>query len=1036
VASYYQAKDEVERLVERFSHNYKAYTSPDYNETELRIQFVNPFFESLGWDMSNVAGRHEVFHEDRVEVEEGGKRKPKHPDYGFRIDGQVRFYVEAKKPYVKLKTDRDPAFQLRRYGWSRKLTASVLTDFEEFIIYDCRVPPDQNDEPHRARLEYYQYTDYISKWDEIVGLFSREAVLDNRLDEWVRGKKARGTVGVDDAFLKEMEGWREGLAMDIALHNPGLTQRQINMAVQTTIDRIVFLRICEDRQIEGYGRLEDTARGRQVYTNLTQLFRQADAKYNSGLFHFSDEVGREDPDTLTLKLTISDDILQDIISRLYYPVSPYEFSVLPGDILGQIYERFLGKVIELTPGGGATVEEKPEVRKAGGVYYTPTYIVDYIVQNTVGKLVEGKTPDEIGKLKILDPACGSGSFLISAFQYLIDWHLAHYLAHEPAKHVRAKRLRIRPFAAGVKQERAGEVGFVLTTAEKKRILLNNIYGVDLDQQAVEVTKLSLLLKMLEGETAVTTQLELFAERVLPDLENNIKWGNSLIDLDFYEGKQISMFEEEELYRVNVFDWHSKTDGFGTIMANGGFDAVIGNPPYLRIQGLQEFYGSQINYFASKYRSAVKRFDLYLLFAERGFRLLKQAGYLGFIFPHKFINSDFGSGLRQFLIDNRALEKVVNFGNNLIFKQASTYTGIFLLRKIINEEFYYYEFPNLSDLEISPQLRSLTHDNFTTYSIGEFTSQPWTLTNRASGSLLTVLNRQRTTLNDVTDEILVGVQSGIDNVHILEDRGQPKNGKLTLYSERANADIEIEAGLVKPFLMGEDVHRYQVPVPSHYVIYPYYLVAGKTKILEENELREQFPLGYSYLREYQSELREIRERQKTNSKYWYSCHRSRDMRIFESNRIVSPEISLGCNMTVVPAGIYHNTKCYSIVPSSRSESINYWLGLLNSKIMWWFLSNTGYVLRGGYFVFKTNYLKPFPIRTINFDNPVDKNLHNRVVSLVETMLNVHKQLVTAPNPQSQKTIQSVIENTDRKIDELAYELYGLSENEIALVEAGS
>lgn len=391
-------------------------------------------------------------------------------------------------------------------------------------------------------------------------------------------------------------------------------------------------------------------------------------------------------------------------------------------------------------------------------------------------------------------------------------------------------------------------------------------------------------------------------------------------------------------------------------------------------------------------------------------------------------------MRQFLVDNRALEKVVSFGNNLIFKQASTYTGIFLFRKTPNEEFYYYEFPDLPNLEISPQLQSLKHDNFTTYSIRELTSQPWTLTNLASGSLLTVLRHQPTTLGEVTDEILVGVQSGIDDVHILRAYGQPKNGRLTLYSERANTDIEIEAGLVKPFLMGEDVHRYQEPVYSHYVIYPYRLVAGKTKILEENELQEQFPLGYSYLREYQSELREIRERQKTNPKYWYSCHRSRDMRVFEERRIVTPDISLGCNMTVVPAGIYHTTTIYSICFNQRQpENLEYFLGLLNSSLLWFYMKSAGTVLRGGFLRFKTEYLRPFPIHTINFDDPNDSGRHERMVTLVEKMLDLPKQLATAPNPQSQKTIQSVIENTDRQIDQLVYELYGLSEDEIALIE---
>ncbi len=235
--------------------------------------------------------------------------------------------------------------------------------------------------------------------------------------------RKHGTAQVDDAFLEEIESWREKLARNIALRNPKLTQRELNYCVQITIDRIIFLRICEDRKIESYGRLQALQNGANIYRRLLHLFDNADERYNSGLFYFGEEKGRPgSPDTITPKIKIDDKPLKDIIIRLYYPESPYEFSVLPADILGQVYEQFLGKIIRLTAGHQARVEEKPEVRKAGGVYYTPKFVVDYIVQNTIGKLLEGKNPGPRGsasKLKILDPACGSGSFLLGAYQFLL-----------------------------------------------------------------------------------------------------------------------------------------------------------------------------------------------------------------------------------------------------------------------------------------------------------------------------------------------------------------------------------------------------------------------------------------------------------------------------------------------------------------------------------------------------------------------------------------------------------------------------------------
>ncbi|HRT36180.1 MAG TPA: N-6 DNA methylase, partial [Smithellaceae bacterium] len=411
-----KAPQEIFALVARFEQNLEAYQSGKYNETQIRREFIDPFFKVLGWDVENTAGYAEaykdVIHEDAIKIGSVSNA----PDYSFRIGGTRKFFVEAKKPSVNIAEDIGPAYQVRRYAWSAKLPLSILTDFEEFAVYDCRVKPDKSDKASTARIIYMNYKEYLTRWEEIASVFSKEAVMKGSFDKYAESAKAKkGTAGVDAAFLAEIDSWRQALAQNIALRNPKLSQRELNYSVGKTIDRIIFLRICEDRGIEPYGQLMALQNGANVYKRLTEIYYNADDKYNSGLFHFKQEKDRfEPPDDLTLSLSIDDKILKDIFKSLYYPESPYEFSVLPADILGQVYEQFLGKVIHLTPGHRAKVEEKPEVRKAGGVYYTPTYIVDYIVKNTVGKLLEGKTPKTAEKLRILDPACGSGSFLIGA----------------------------------------------------------------------------------------------------------------------------------------------------------------------------------------------------------------------------------------------------------------------------------------------------------------------------------------------------------------------------------------------------------------------------------------------------------------------------------------------------------------------------------------------------------------------------------------------------------------------------------------------
>lgn len=657
-------------LIERFERNSEAYKSGNYNETQVRREFIDPFFEALGWDVNNTAGNAEaykdVIHEDAVKV--SGVTKA--PDYSFRIGGQRKFFVEAKKPSVNLKDAPAPAFQVRRYAWSAKLPLSIVTDFDEFAVYDCRIRPDQKDKADKARVKYYTYQQYIEKWDEIAAVFSKDAILKGSFDKFAESSRAkRGTSEVDNAFLSEIESWRDMLARNIALRNT-LTVRELNDSVQRIIDRIIFLRIAEDRGIEDYGALRSLCNGNNIYGRLQELFYRADDRYNSGLFHFRHEKEEaEPPDKLTPDLKIDDKPFKDILKTLYYPDSPYEFSVLPADILGQVYEQFLGKVIRLTSDHRAVVEDKPEVKKAGGVFYTPTYIVDYIVKNTVGKLLEGKTPKTAEKLHILDPACGSGSFLLGAYQCLLNWHLQWYTENDPEKHAKAKRPILYKGQGGA---------WHLTTGERKRILLNNIYGVDIDIQAVEVTKLSLLLKVLEDETddTLTRQRVLFHERALPNLGNNIKCGNSLIGPDFYDGKLMNMLDTEEAQRINVFDWQAE---FPEIFKAGGFDAVIGNPPYGAM-----FSENEKSYIKEKYQTYKYRFDSYIYFIEKAISITKNLGFTSFITPELWLKLENCASLRNYIAKNISLNVIRFYGEN-VFVKAVVNTIVFILEKKKQQE---------------------------------------------------------------------------------------------------------------------------------------------------------------------------------------------------------------------------------------------------------------------------------------------------------------------------------------------------------------
>ncbi len=991
----------VARLVEHFHDNRAELRSGRYNETQVRREFIDPFFKALGWDVDNETGVSEaykdVIHEDAVKI--GGVTKA--PDYSFRVGGERRFFVEAKKPAVNLKADTSPAFQLRRYAWSANLPISILTDFEEFIVYDCRVKPDQGDRADTARVLYLTYDDYPDQWDRIAGLFARDAVVHGALDQYVDTFKThKGVATVDAAFLREIEAWRDSLAQDIARRNPGLGPRDLNFAVQMTIDRIIFVRMAEDRGIEPYGELLALGNGANVYERLTRMFKQADDRYNSGLFHFKREKGRESPDDLTLDLAIGDAPLKAIFKSLYYPDSPYEFSVLPIEILGHVYEQFLGKVITLTPDHGAVVEEKPEVRKAGGVYYTPTYIVDYIVEHTVGKLLEGKTPRQVagaGKaapLRIVDPACGSGSFLIGAYGYLLDWYRARYEAEGPERH--KKELY-----------QGADGAWRLTTAERKRILLDHIYGVDIDAQAVEVTKLSLLLKVLEGENrqALARQLTFLHERALPDLGRNIQCGNSLIGPDFYDG-QLGLLDDETRYRINVFDWRA---AFPHVFQgdNPGFDAVIGNPPYIGFHGFM----SDKDYLKQSYLSARGKFDYYLPFIEKGIRLLKFGGLLGYICPTNFMKRDHGEALRAHLREAVQIIEITDFEDVQVFKGALNYTGVFIFQREAPSTSHriYYKQRSLDAPAESVLQLSLTDD-------------PWVFRVDEAAEIVNKIKRGKVSLlGKMARGISEGIVTGQNAVFLLD---------------RSDAlRLNLEAPLLHPCIRGRQVRRYALDEISEVVIYPYQLVEGKTKVLSEEELAEYSNI-YSYLKSRRPELggRPYFER---STKLWYELWCQRDLHLLAARKIVVAELASSNRFVLATADeFYGDTVCAITLLPSIKEDLAYLLGLLNSSLLGFYYRRTTVPKANGFYIYKTMFLKNLPIRTIDFADAADRRRHDRMVAMVEEMLRLHKRLAEARTPHEKTALQHQIDALDRQIDALVYALYGLTDEEIRIVEGAS
>lgn len=998
------APAEIRQLVERFEVNLDSYRGGAYNETLLRRDFLDPFFKALGWDIDNSGGYAEAFrevvHEDAIKV--GGSTKA--PDYSFRIGGRRIFFLEAKKPSVVIKDDPGPAYQLRRYAWSANLPLSILSDFEEFAVYDCRIKPAPGDKPSKGRVLYLTFRDYLDRWDEIAGIFSREAVLKGSFDRYASSAKGkRGTTGVDGDFLAQIEGWRETLAKNIALRNPGIEVRDLNFAVQATIDRIVFLRICEDRGIEPLNRLQGLTNGAGIYARLAHVFREADDRYNSGLFHFKAEKNRAgSPDEFTLGLKVDDKVLKALILGLYYPESPYEFSVLPADILGQVYERFLGSVIRLTAGGQAKVEEKPEVKKAGGVYYTPTYIVDYIVKQTVGRLCEGKAPKDVAKLRILDPACGSGSFLIGAYQYLLDWHLAWYIANEPEKHAKGKEPKVY---------RAGD-GWRLTATERKRILTNNIHGVDIDAQAVEVTKLSLLLKVLEGETDETlnAQMKLFHERALPDLDGNIKCGNSLIGPDFFADRLD--LDDDERRRINAFDWKAE---FPEAFKAGGFDAVIGNPPYVR----QESLGAFKDYFKAHYEAFDGVADLYAYFMEQGVRLLRDGGLFSIIVSSSFLRATYGRPLRAALKKHAAVLRLVDFGGLAVFANAKdTYVCIPLLEK--GRQPKHIEIARVASLD-NLKLEEYVAAHRDTVPHERFSADAWSLKSDAETAVFDKIVLAGKPLGThVKGRIFYGVKTGLNEAFVID----------TATREWLITQDKRSAKLIKPLRGGEDIRRYHYRETDQWLIFT-----------RRGVDIDSYPALREHLAQWKDDLTPKKDKnakrgRKPGRYAWYEIQDDvAYFEVFDKPKIIFPDICKAPRFTLDTSGIYLANTAYCLGTDDR-----YLLGILNSRLFWFAISHISipFGVRAGEYRYRLiyQYMEKVPIRVIDMKDKADRARHDRMVALVGQMLKLHEDLSAAKTAHDKTLLERQIAATDRQIDALVYELYGLTDDEVALVDGAA
>ena len=984
-----QARKNLTVLVAKFKSEFESGKTQNYNEEATKTAFIQPLLKDvLGWDVNN---NDEVSPEERVSRDR--------VDYGLKINGKTVMFVEAKP--VKADLDRHIE-QAIKYGFNRRDVPFVmLTDFEGIMLFDTTIKPNFKNLKKGMKLDI-PWKEYLSSFDEL-WILSKESVLAGKLDELIK-VKPKDRITIDKAILEDLEGWREKLAKDIyknnhALFNSGDSDKDgtyLKEITQKILDRIIFMRFCEDRNLSNRPTLKsifadrNEAVGTKAMSFVDEEFKHYNYIFNSDLF------GQRDWDG---KIVVDIKPLKEIILATY---DPYLFDVIPLEVLGNIYEQYLGYTIKLTE-HQAKYELKPEVRKAGGVYYTPKYIVDYIVKNTVGKVLEESTPAKIKKLSILDPACGSGSFLIRAYEEMLNYY----------RGLKVKGDKILEGQAGFGIRGDGKER-ELTIWEKAEILKRHIYGVDIDEQAVEVTKLSLMLKMLEGEQGLVA-----GRNVLPMLDKNIKCGNSLISGD---SQELFKYFGKDYWKVKPFNWKEE---FKHIMVDeGGFDVVVGNPPYVKEYTNREVFEEVKNTDMAKYYQG--KMDLWYFFTCKALDLMKEGGLHSYIAQNNWVTSMGASILRNKIISTSRMLSFFDFNDFRVFKDASIQTMIFVLKKVKTTNIYsvdYYKIVDknilqeeLSDYLIAKKDCKGIQGFKTKINPIEIKDKLIVFVNAEMESIFEKMRNSKV-LYLLKQEITNGLQVQQECVNkshleILGDGFKVGEG-IFIISDDEEKKLKLsknEKELIRPLFTPQEIDRYEISNINHsWVIYT------GSKFKNPLEIKP-----YPQIKEHLDKFKKII----TTDFKPYGIHRTRNEEFFKGEKIVSIRKCSIPSFSFVDFDSYVN-QVYNVIKTER-VNMKYLTGLLNSRLIYFWLYYNG-KKQGEQLQIDRDPLIEIPIIWTS-----DKNIINGIISLVDIMLSLNKKLQTAQNNEKDQ-LQRQIDQTDKEIDELVYKLYGITEEEKKIIE---
>ena len=985
------AKVKLQNLVARYQYAKDNGQLKNASEATMRT-WIDELLSVFGWDVRNthqVLTEHSLGKNEKEKLNQIGSTNTR-PDYTL-VNGNVMLvFVDAKRLTVDIEHDKEVAFQIRSYGWSIGAPFSIVTNFESLAIYDCSPMPNSEDYANVARIGFLKYNQFVDNYEILDSFLSRTNVISGNLK--FIGKKANS---LDETFSKMLGDIRKKLAKVILDGNHIEDINTLSYYVQTIINRILFIRVCESRGLEKEGLLRDFAQNDFWEEFKSCSYAEFYNRYDGPMF-------KRIPPLQSLNIT--NEVFVDFVKCLYYP-SPYRFDVIPLKTLSDIYDLFLGYQLVVKDGEVAD-ELKAEFKKSNGAVTTPANLVSQVIKSTMPDTYIGNyTANQLLSLKVIDIACGSGVFLVGVYDYL-------------AQNIEKKISEGEDFP---KEYYVALDGKVILTLEGRKAIINNcIYGVDINPEAVEVAKLSLSLKLVDDYHPKDFDVVgILGSQILSGIGTNIKCGNSLVEADIEKVCPSIINDLPQLQATNAFAWE---DTFPAVFAEGGFDFVVGNPPYVEVKNYNVGLPCMAEYIKTVYCSSKNgKIDLAIPFIEKGMDILNPQGRLGYIIQKRFFKDQYGKGIRKYLTDTEHyyLNGIYDYEENDLFSGRTTYVAILVCDKNTgnNKNVWYFN-----------SVDSAKNQLLASESLSE---TPWNFESAQLNALRLRLSKELGTLQDVC-HVKVGVQVlWNDAFQIVADRIE--NGIVYGHS-KIDKDVIVEYDSCKPLLCNEQFAPLTKREYKTFALFPYEVSEnGEIRELAFSEYSATYPKAGAYLNKHKKliceKVQTLPEKNKSYDakEHWHLFTRANNHGAIYQKICVPMTAQCPQAAVVLDKHVYcDNANMFFIQIDPIDETRLYALSaIINSTIFYAFARGIANPQRGGYFKFNKQFLDPVPVPAKAFMS-CSKDI-KKLAGIAQQIERTNEQIKTSAGGKT-SGLELSLKSLWRELDELCMKLYRIKKPE--------